>query len=369
MRHGVFLPTTNNGYILSTSSPQYMPTYDLNRSIAVAAEKAGFDFALTMVKLRGYGADGDGFWDYARDPLAMLGGLAEATTSLNLYGSIGAPALHPAVAARIGASNDDQMSGRFGVNIVGGWNEIEYSQMGLWPGADYHSRRYSYVEEYIAILRGLWEKGRLTYHGEFFTLDDCIVQPVPEFGVTVIMPGQSPASLDAAAAQADINFILGDFETVSRARTGLVERTNATGRSVGSAALYGIITASTDADAVAAVVDFSHNTDYTAARNLSAAATTDPRGLSATAHLEPKDVPIDDVTFDHPDRAAAVAGSCLFHPHLVGSYDRVARYLYDLEHTADVTRSVLSFPDYLVDIEEFAAEVLPRIARLEENGV
>lgn len=52
---GVFLPIARNGYLISSASPQYSPAYDLNRDVAIAAERYGFDFALAMIKLRGYG--------------------------------------------------------------------------------------------------------------------------------------------------------------------------------------------------------------------------------------------------------------------------------------------------------------------------
>ena len=55
MQLGVFIPIGNNGWLISTTSPQYMPSFDLNRTIVEKAERFGFDFALSMIKLRGFG--------------------------------------------------------------------------------------------------------------------------------------------------------------------------------------------------------------------------------------------------------------------------------------------------------------------------
>ena len=55
MKLGVFIPIGNNGWLISTTSPQYMPSFDLNRTIVEKAERFGFDFALSMIKLHGYG--------------------------------------------------------------------------------------------------------------------------------------------------------------------------------------------------------------------------------------------------------------------------------------------------------------------------
>ena len=51
---GIFIPIANNGWIMSVNSPQYMPSFQLNRTIAAKAEAYDFNFLLSMVKLRGF---------------------------------------------------------------------------------------------------------------------------------------------------------------------------------------------------------------------------------------------------------------------------------------------------------------------------
>ena len=36
-KFGIFLPNANNGYIVSEAAPQYLPTYELQKSITVEA--------------------------------------------------------------------------------------------------------------------------------------------------------------------------------------------------------------------------------------------------------------------------------------------------------------------------------------------
>ena len=33
-------------------------------------------------------------------------------------------------------------NGRFGINIISGWQRREYAQMGIWPSTEYYRRRY-----------------------------------------------------------------------------------------------------------------------------------------------------------------------------------------------------------------------------------
>ncbi len=54
MELGVFIPIGNNRWLISTASPQYKPSFDLNRDIVQKGERFGFDFALSMIKLHGF---------------------------------------------------------------------------------------------------------------------------------------------------------------------------------------------------------------------------------------------------------------------------------------------------------------------------
>ncbi len=40
MEIGVFIPIGNNGWLISSTSPQYTPSFDLNREVVLRAERA-----------------------------------------------------------------------------------------------------------------------------------------------------------------------------------------------------------------------------------------------------------------------------------------------------------------------------------------
>ena len=66
------------GWLISETSPKYMPTFDLNKEIVQKAEKYGFDFALSMIKVRGYGGVTK-HWDYNLESFTLMAGLAAVT--------------------------------------------------------------------------------------------------------------------------------------------------------------------------------------------------------------------------------------------------------------------------------------------------
>ena len=145
---GVFIPIGNNGWLISTASPQYLPSFDLNREVVQKAERYGLEFALSMIKLRGFGGKSE-FWDYNLESFTLMAGLAAVTSKIRLYASTAVLTLPPALVARMAVTIDSISRGRFGINIVSGWAKAEYEQMGLWPGEEHFARRYKYSTEYV----------------------------------------------------------------------------------------------------------------------------------------------------------------------------------------------------------------------------
>ena len=132
---GVFIPIGNNGWLISKNSPRFKPSFDLNKEIVMKAEKYDMDFALSMIKLRGFGGETE-FWDYNLESFTLMAGLAAVTSKFNYM-----PRLHTSLAAcnrgAHGQYHRLYLNGRFGVNLVTGWQRPEYSQMGMWRAMNF----------------------------------------------------------------------------------------------------------------------------------------------------------------------------------------------------------------------------------------
>ncbi|MEN9223808.1 MAG: LLM class flavin-dependent oxidoreductase, partial [Thermostichus sp. BF3_bins_97] len=87
LQFGVFIPIANNGWIISVNSPQYMPTFELNKQITLLAEQYGFEFVLSMIKWRGFKGETQ-FWDHALESFTLMAGLAAVTEKIHLYASV-----------------------------------------------------------------------------------------------------------------------------------------------------------------------------------------------------------------------------------------------------------------------------------------
>src|ERR1700730_16600230 len=252
MQLGVFIPIGNNGWLISTTSPQYMPSFDLNRQVVEKAERFGFDFALSMIKLHGFGGPSQ-YWDHNLESFTLMAGLAAVTTRIQLFASVAVLTIPPALAARMAVTIDSISHGRFGINIVSGWQRAEYTQMGIWPGAEHYARRYEYCAEYVTVMRELWATGTCDLKGTFFTMEDCRCSPLPQAPIKIIGAAQSDRGTEFAAQYCDYNFCasygINEPTRFAPSVKRLVEATAKAGRDVGALVLIMVIADETDAAA------------------------------------------------------------------------------------------------------------------------
>jgi len=94
MNVGIFIPIGNNGWLLSENAPQYKPSFELNKQITLKAERYGVDFALSMIKLRGFGGKTE-FWDHNLESFTLMAGLAAVTSKIKLFATAASLVMPP----------------------------------------------------------------------------------------------------------------------------------------------------------------------------------------------------------------------------------------------------------------------------------
>jgi pyrimidine oxygenase len=340
---GLFLPTGNNGWICSTTSPQYLPSWGLARDIATRAEGYGLTFVMTMVKFRGFGGR-TRFWEHNLETVTLVAALAAATERIKTWASIAIPTLHPAMVARMASTIDSVAPGRFGINIVSGWNPSEYSQMGLWPSDDYLAHRYDYASEYVTILRALWANGRSNFQGEHFALEDCVVEPRPEGEVAIIAAGNSPRGLRFAAEFADFNFRTGAStpEDLARCNRELAAAGAALGRTLRTLISRMVILGDDDEDARRKVELYNEGTDHEAMANWNALYAADAGGTSSQ------------MLKTRQSAVGATTGA-----PIVGSAATVAARLNEILAVPGTGGLMMIFDDYVEGLDRFGRDVVP----------
>lgn len=349
MEIGIFLPIAKNGFIVSKNVPPTWPTWELNRDVTLKCEAAGFDFALSMVKFRGFGGETE-YWDYSLDSFTLTAMLAPVTSRIKLIPSVTLLSMNPALAARMASTIEAACPGRFGLNIVSGWYKQEFTQMNLWPGDAHFERRYDYATEYTQILKELWITGKSDFKGDFFTFDNAEIKPQPTTPIQLVCAGQSGRGIQFTAQCGDRNFIVAGGNThdpdadIAYIRS-VIEKLQAIavplGRKVGTISLFNVIAAETDDDA-------KKRFDHIVAGADEAALTT----LIGQAELDKSD-----------GMSESLKKKSMFMglPTLVGSYETVAKYLDRIAFEAGVDACMFAFPDFEHDIDAFVKYSLPKM--------
>jgi pyrimidine oxygenase len=342
---GIFIPIGNNGWLISENAPQYLPTFELNKQIVQRSEHYGLDFALSMIKLRGFGGKTQ-FWEHNMESFTLMAGLAAVTQRIQLFATAATLTLPPAIVARMAATIDSISNGRFGVNLVTGWQKPEYEQMGLWPGDEFFGTRYEYLAEYAQVLRDLWTEGRSDFKGNHFQMKDCRVSPRPQADMKLICAGQSEAGMAFSSQYADYNFCFGKGINTPTAfaptAQKLIEANLKTGREVTSFPLFMIIAADTDEQARARWEHIKAGADHEAIAWLGEKGAADQSPGSNMRQMA------------DPTSAVNINMGTL-----VGSWANVARMLDEVATVPGTQGVMLTFDDFVQGVENFGQKIQP----------
>lgn len=161
-------------------------------------------------------------------PVPALAAAAEATTHLRL----GTLVLdndykHPVVHAKELATMDVLSGGRLEVGFGAGWMRTDYERSGM--AYDPPGTRIDRFVEGLAVMKGLFAEGRLTYQGEHYTIAglDGLPKPRQRPHPPILIGAGGPRMLRIAARQADIVGIIPSLRSgaidASTAADGTVE--------------------------------------------------------------------------------------------------------------------------------------------------
>lgn len=357
MMLGLFLPTQTGGFSQSTYPRATRWDFTYNRELTLRAERYGFDFVFGLQQWVGKGGFGGDikYRENFLDPFISTVAIGALTTSIItistvhvLYGS-----WHPLHLARFAATADHISGGRFGLNIVTGYDAREPLMFGMQRIQ--HDDRYARADEFSSIMEDLWAgEDNLTYDGRFYSLEGAYVSPRPAFGRPLMVSASaSPAGFAYAAKHSDVVFTSSpagaEFERAIQALPAHVasirEAYARTGRT-GKVIIFPLVIckptreeAYAYRDAIVAHADRESIMAYTA------------RHAAGDAHGWKEHVPMDRVLGGHIQ--------------IVGSPADVADSIEQLKE-ADFDGIQIGFYDYEPELDFFAEHVVPL---LEQRGL
>jgi len=202
---GLFGSNCSSGRVLTTVPERWSGTWDDNLRLARMCDDYGFEFLVPIGRWKGYGGVTD-HQGASLETITWAAGLLGATRRLNVFGTVHAPLFHPLVAAKQMVTADHIAHGRFGLNIVAGWNEDEFKMFGVSQRD--HDGRYAYAQEWVEVVRAAWERDDFDYEGAFFNLAGVRENPKPYGGTrpVIMNAGMTPIGRAYAMRNSDMYF-------------------------------------------------------------------------------------------------------------------------------------------------------------------
>jgi FMNH2-dependent dimethyl sulfone monooxygenase len=343
---GVFSSNCAGGLAKTRAPERWEATWPNNVAVAGIADEAGLDFLLPVARWRGLGGETDPAGS-SMESLTWASGLLAVTRHVCVFGTVHVALLSPVFAAKQVATADQIGEGRFGLNVVSGYNQSEFQMFGVTMLE--HDERYVLAEEWLEVVRKLWTATEpFDYDGTYYRLRELIGDPKPYAGTQPLLmsAGASGAGQAFAVRNADCLFMVvveidGLAEKLARVRAA------AGGRPIGVYTSGHVVCRSTQREAEEYYHYVAHEMgDWGAVDQV----LINRRNQQTIAP---------EVLATMRDRIAAGSGTF----PVVGDPDHVAGTFKQLSD-AGLDGMAAAFVNYLDELPYFCEHVLPRLERL-----
>ena len=351
IKFAYWVPNVSGGLVISKIEQRTSWDIDYNRRLAQAAERSGFEYALSQIRFTaGYGAE------YQHESVSFSHALLAATTTLKVIAAILPGPWNPTLAAKQIATIDQLTNGRIAVNIVSGWFRGEFSAVGL-PWLD-HDERYRRSEEFIRALKGIWTQDNFNFRGDFYRYTDYTLRPKPlqKPHPEIFQGGSSRAARDMAARVSDWYFTNGNTPEAIKAQVDDIRAKAAqNGHSVKIGVNAFVIARDTEEEAKKVLAEII--------------AKADPEAVNAFGH-EVKNAgkasPEGEGNWAKSTFEDLVQYNDGFRSNLIGTPQQIAERILALKDVG-VDLVLTGFLHFIEEVEYFGEKVLPLVRELEER--
>jgi FMNH2-dependent dimethyl sulfone monooxygenase len=344
-----WVPNVSGGLVVSTIEQRTDWSLEYNQRLAVAAEAAGFDYALSQIRFTaGYGAE------HQHESVSFSQALLHATTRLKVLAAILPGPWNPAVVAKQIATIDHISGGRIGINVVSGWFKGEFQAIGE-PWLE-HDERYRRSREFIQALKGIWTQDHFTFKGDFYRFNDYTLSPKPlqKPHPEIFQGGSSRAARDNAASVSDWYFTNGNTPEGLKAQIDDIQaKARANGHTVRIGVNAFVIARDTEEEAQAVLQDILRHAHVEAVHAfgdaVKQAGRASPEGEGNWAKSTFEDL---------------VQYNDGFRTNLIGTPRQIAERIVALK-AIGVDLVLTGFLHFIEEVEYFGREVLPLVRELE----
>jgi FMNH2-dependent dimethyl sulfone monooxygenase len=213
MRYGYWMPVFG-GWLRNVPEEGMEASWSYVKKLAKRSEEIGFDLSLVaelnLNDIKGVDAPSLDAWSTAA-------ALTAVTDTLELMVAVRPTFHNPALLAKQ-AANIDSIGGgnRLSLNVVSSWWAGEARKYGVQ--FDEHDDRYARTSEWLEIVNRLWREDHFSYSGDYYKLEDAVMQPKPVKKPTIYAGGESEKAKDTIARHCDAYVMHGDAPERVRAK-------------------------------------------------------------------------------------------------------------------------------------------------------
>ena len=351
LKIGLFGSNCSSGRAVTMVPERWTGNWEDNLALARIADDAGIEFMLPVGRWKGYGGDTD-YMGTTLETITWATGLLASTKRLIVFGTVHAPLFHPIIAAKQFVTADQVGEGRFGLNIVVGWNEDEFQMFGVTQRE--HDARYDYAQDWIEAVKMAWGPEQdFDFDGQFIKLKKVRAKPKPFGGTRPLIMNAGASATGRAFAIRNCDAFFTQASRTSMAETAkIVQSAKDDARSQGrelDVYAVGVVTCKpTQKEAE----EYYHyctidNADWSAVD-----------GILGKKNISPATVGEEEFQRQRHHYAHGLGGLLM-----VGDPDQIAKQLADLSQ-AGLRGIGFSFVNYLKELPYFCDEVLPRLERM-----
>src|SRR5262249_9553362 len=118
---GLFGPNCSGGLTMTKAPERWDASWENNVAAARFAAESGVEFVLPIARWHGYRGEPD-TEGTTFETLTWATGLLAATREITAFGTVHVSLINPVFAAKQIVTADHVGKGRFGLNVVSGWN-------------------------------------------------------------------------------------------------------------------------------------------------------------------------------------------------------------------------------------------------------
>ena len=351
LKIGLFGPNCSSGRAVTTVAERWSGSWADNLKLARLADERGIDFLLPIARWKGYGGDTD-YQGATLETLTWASGLLASTSYITVFGTVHAPLFNPVIAAKEIVTADHIGEGRFGLNLVVGWNEGEFEMFGVEQRE--HEERYTFAQEWLDAVKRIWSpEENFDITGNYFNLKGIRAKPKPCGGVRplIMNAGASPTGRAFAVKNCDAFFMQASRVSIAET-TANVQKAKDLGREHGQEiGVYSVGQVTCRRTQKEAEEYYQH-------------AIVDSADFSAIdLILGMKNITPETRGQEEFERQRRFYANGMGGLPIVGDPDHVAKSMAELSG-AGLTGMGVSFINYLAELPFFCDEVIPRLERM-----